>query len=199
MITVINPNNLPTVVIEDLIPVQGELKYLSKENYTKLKTSIVENGFYIPMFIWEDPRDESKYIIDGHGRQKVMMGEGWGDTKVPYIKIEAADYDAARARLLEVTSQYGTITEDGYNDFIVGLEHIDISNIHFDALDYSFAPEAFVEHNPEQDEELASMVDEKTKTYSIKIKSESQQDIDKINIEIQDILSQYDGVTTSVK
>jgi len=196
MIQVHNPTNLPLVKISEAIPVQGELKVLTKENYDKLKQSIIDDGFYLPIFVWK--HDGDIYLLDGHSRQKVMEKEGW-DVEVPYVAVEAEDYDEARRKILFISSQYGVITEDGFNDFVVGLEHLDISNIHFDALDYTLANEAFVDVNEEEDEALSSMVEDQPKLYSLTIKSPDEETILEINDAIRDIVNGYTGVTVRVK
>ena len=196
MITVHNPTNLPLVKISEAIPVQGDLKVLTQENYDKLKQSILSDGFYLPIFVWK--HDGDIYLLDGHSRQKVMEKEGW-DVEVPYVAVEAEDYDEARRKILYISSQYGVITEDGFNDFVVGLEHLDISNIHFDALDYTLATDAFVDVNEEEDQALASMVDEKEKTYSLTIKAADEETILEINDSIRDVLDQYSGISVRVK
>jgi len=196
MIQVHNPTNLPLVKISEAIPVQGELKVLTKENYDKLKQSIIDDGFYLPIFVWK--HDGDIYLLDGHSRQKVMEKEGW-DVEVPYVAVEAEDYDEARRKILFISSQYGVITEDGFNDFVVGLEHLDISNIHFDALDYTLANDAFVDVNEEEDEALSSMVEDQPKLYSLTIKSQDEETILEINDAIRDIVNGYSGVTIRVK
>lgn len=196
MVKIVNPMGLPLIKISDAIPVQGDLKALSKENYDKLKASIESDGFYIPLFVWQ--HDGDTYLLDGHSRQKVMLKEGW-DIEVPYVAIVADDYDEARRKILYISSQYGVVTEDGFNDFIVGLEHLDISNIHFDALDYTLAEANIIDFNDEEDEELAKMVSEKPKVYSLSIKSENEQTILDINDAIRDIVDGYDDASIRVK
>ena len=121
-----------------------------------------------------------------------MLKEGW-DVEVPYVEVEADDYDEARRKILYISSQYGVVTEDGLNDFIAGLEHLDISNIHFDALDYTLASDTLIEMNAAEDAELAEMVDDKPKQYSLTIKSTDEEVILKINDQIRDILTDYAG------
>jgi len=120
VIKVINKDNLPTSSIEDFEPLQGSLKTLSDENYNKLKKSIEKYGFFVPIFVWNG------YIIDGHGRREVIIGEGW-DIKVPYINIEAEDVEEAKDKLLHITSQYNTITIDGLMEFKPEWEDLDIN------------------------------------------------------------------------
>lgn len=115
-----NPNNLPTAPISEFKPSQGELKYLHKDNYNKLKKAIQKNGFDIPLVAWTDESGQ-KWLLDGHQRQHVLETEHW-NTPVPYITLEAADMNAAMARLLQITSQYGTITQEGIDHFIATYE-----------------------------------------------------------------------------
>ena len=196
MIQVHNPTNLPLIKIGDALPVQGDLKVLSQENYDKLKKSIEDDGFYLPIFVWQ--HDGDFYLLDGHSRQKVMEKEGW-DVEVPYVAVEAEDYDEARRKILYISSQYGVITEDGFNDFVVGLEHLDISNIHFDALDYTLAADSMIDINDIEDEELSSMVDEKEKSYSLTVRSVDEETILEINEALRPILAEYTGITVRVK
>lgn len=190
MIEVKNPNKLPTIKISETLPVQGALKTLTQENYDKLKKSIEEDGFYVPLFVWR--KGKELHLLDGHSRRKVMLKEGW-DVEVPYIEVEAEDYDEARRKILYISSQYGVVTEDGLNDFIAGLEHLDISNIHFDALDYTLASDTLIETNAAEDAELAEMVDDKPKQYTLTIKSAEEEVILEINDLIRDTLTDYAG------
>lgn len=115
-----NPNNLPTAPISEMKASQGELKYLSKENYNKLKRAIEKRGFDIPVYVWIDD-EGTKWLLDGHQRQHVLTHEGW-DEPVPYLTVKAPDMHTAMSRLLEITSQYGTITQEGIDNFIATYE-----------------------------------------------------------------------------
>jgi DNA modification methylase len=115
-----NPNNLPTLPISDLLPTQGDLKDLSEKNYNKLKNTIENRGFSVPVYVWED-KDGIKHLLDGHQRRRVLETEGWNEP-IPYLKVPAKDLQEAMARLLEITSQYGTITQEGIDEFIAKYE-----------------------------------------------------------------------------
>lgn len=146
-----NPNNLPTIPIADLLPTQGDLKDLTEKNYNKLKSTIQRRGFSVPVFIWEDSKG-LKHLLDGHQRRRVLTTEGW-DEPIPYLKIPADDLQEAMARLLEITSQYATITQDGIDEFMSKFE-LDEAEVYeatsFDALsDYGTTEE---ETEPEEDD-----------------------------------------------
>ncbi len=111
-----NPNDLPTIPIADLLPSQDNLKDLSEKNYKKLKSVIESRGFSIPVYVWENDKG-IKYLLDGHGRRRVLTTEGWTEP-IPYLKIPADNMQEAMARLLEITSQYQEITQEGIDTFI---------------------------------------------------------------------------------
>lgn len=132
-----NPNNLPTIPIADLLPTQGELKDLTEKNYNKLKNVILRRGFSYPVYVWED-KEGLLHLLDGHQRQRVLTTEGWNEP-IPYLKVPAKDLQEAMARLLEITSQYATITQEGIDEFIAKyeLQEADVyESTSFDATKY---------------------------------------------------------------
>jgi hypothetical protein len=141
-VKVLNPNNLPTASIREFSVTQGDLKFLSEDNYKKLKNRIEYRGFNMPLICWID-KDGVKHLLDGHQRKHVLETEGWYEP-VPYIVIEADSLEQAAEILLEITSQYGTITQEGIDEFIATfqLPEIDVLNhTNFDGLfDFSIAP-----------------------------------------------------------
>lgn len=145
-----NPNDLPMLPIMDLLPTQGELKDLSETNYKKLKNTIDKRGFSVPVYIWED-KAGIKHLLDGHQRRRVLETEGWNEP-IPYLKVPAKDLQEAMARLLEITSQYGTITQEGIDEFIAKyeLEEAEVYGAtNFDSLvTFENEDEETVEDNP---------------------------------------------------
>ncbi len=127
-IKVHNPNNLPLVKISELKPLQGELKKLPTKNRDKLAANIKKRGFVYPIFAWKT--EEQLVILDGHQRQKVMLEEGW-DIEVPVVIIEAENERDAAAQILEISSQYGEATQQGYQEFInrFQLSSIEVENV----------------------------------------------------------------------
>lgn len=119
-VTVHNQNKLPTIPIQDLLPTQGELKDLTDINYNKLKNNIIRRGFIDPVSVWEDSKG-LKHLLDGHQRQRVLIKEGWNEP-IPYFNIPAKDLQEAAAIVLELTSQYGTITQEGLDSHIAKYE-----------------------------------------------------------------------------
>lgn len=133
-----NPNKLPTIDYRKVQPLQDNLKDLNDQNYQKLKMVLENRGFTTPLFVWMF--ENTPYFIDGHQRQRVMVNEDMSDNgnyEVPYILIEAVDIKDAKTQILEISSQYGTITQEGFDDFIAVDELPEaeiIEAIHFDAL-----------------------------------------------------------------
>lgn len=117
---VVNDNKLPVAPISEMNATQGDLKFLSEENYNKLKKNIEKRGFYIPVYVWIDSQGE-KWLLDGHQRKHVLETEGWNDP-IPYLIVKAPTMQDAAERLLEITSQYGTITQEGLDEFIAKFE-----------------------------------------------------------------------------
>ena len=142
-----NPNNLLLIDYREVKPLQGELKDLSEANYKKLANVLNKRGFTTPLFVWNDGTDN--YLMDGHQRQRVMLGEDMQPYEVPYILIEADNIKDAKAQLLEITSQYGTITQEGFDTYIAQAELPEaemMESINFDALNWT-QPEPEVEED----------------------------------------------------
>jgi DNA modification methylase len=150
-----NPNDLPLLSIKELIPTQGDLKDLTEANYDKLKKSFEKHGFIFPISIWQD--GDKNYLIDGHQRQRVITKE-YGDVEVPVIKIPAKDIKEAAEILLKVTSQYGTITQEGLDTYIATYELPEAEiyeATHYDAISYlqQEEPEVKEDEAPEVSQE----------------------------------------------
>lgn len=144
-----NPNNLPTLSIKELIPTQVNLKDLTSTNFQKLKKSLEKHGFIFPISVWQN--EDKYYLIDGHQRQRVILEE-YGDVKVPVIQIPAKNINEAADILLKVTSQYGTITQEGLDEFIstYNLNEAEVyAATNYDALvSYESDEEEVLEDNP---------------------------------------------------
>jgi len=140
-VKVVNPNNLPCVDYHKLSILQGSLKTLSETNREKLCKSILDNGFFIPAFIWRSGEDI--YILDATQRYHALRaleegveldikGEGHKELiirkipPIPYIEIEAKDKKDAAKKLLQITSRYGEINTETtfFTDFDIDLDYL---------------------------------------------------------------------------
>ena len=133
--------------LHEITPLQGDLKDLSKENYNKLKNQILKNGFISPFHIWKGG------CLDGHQRLRVlkkMESEGYIiPERFPIVEVEAKDLKQAKKILLSLTSQYGTMTNDGLYTFMNEAE-IDFPELdqdfQFDKIDFKdFEKEYFAD------------------------------------------------------
>ena len=105
--------------IDELTEFQGDIKDLTKQNYAKLRKSMVKHGFSAPIFVWEHEGDN--YILDGHQRLRVLgklREEGYDIPLLPVVYIEADDEKQAKEKLLLITSQYGDFNVQGLDEFI---------------------------------------------------------------------------------
>lgn len=135
-----NPNNLPTIDYRKVIPLQGNLKDLTEDNAEKLYEVLTSRGFKQPLNLWK--KGDKFYAMDGHQRQRVMKKFDLSDNgsyEVPYFLTEADNEQDAKAQLLEITSQYGTITYEGIDEFLAVAqipEATIVQTVTFDALYY---------------------------------------------------------------
>lgn len=109
------------VGLDDLNPLQGNLKTLSDERFDKLKHEIITDGFSFAFSIWENPSDAKLYILDGHQRFETlsrMRSQGFSIPLLPVNYVEADDLKHAMRKLLAAASQYGEVQEDGLAEFL---------------------------------------------------------------------------------
>lgn len=130
-ITVHNPNNLPTIDYTKLVGIQGNLKFLSNENFEKIEFSLKKFGWFLPLYLWND--NGTFRIIDGHGRLKYLTQTNAttenNSKEFTYLLIEAQNMSEAKEKLLVISSQYHTLTEEGFEEFTADMDK--------DFLDYA--------------------------------------------------------------
>jgi DNA modification methylase len=121
----------------ELTPLQGDLKSLSKTNYAKLKKQIEELGFSEPISIWQ--KGSTNYILNGHQRLRVIKQmveeEGYNIDHIPVNIVEAKNKTEAKKKVLALTSQFGKIEDEGLLEFIQDMD-IELPDL---ADNYSFA------------------------------------------------------------
>ena len=112
---------------------------------SKLKNSIINEGFCFPFYLWKD----HQYVIDGNGRNialNELESEGYKIPDLPVVEIEANSKQHAKKLVLMASSQYGKVTKASYDLFIedIDLEIDDIElqidddnyfNLHTDTQD----------------------------------------------------------------
>jgi DNA modification methylase len=111
---------------KELNELQGDLKDLSEEDYLKLETEILETGFAFTPHIWKDEKKKKWFLVDGHQRIRVVRvmveQKGYSCPPIPCSIVEAKDLKEAKRRVLQGTSQYGKMTEDGLYEFSTSAE-----------------------------------------------------------------------------
>lgn len=157
------------VDLEFILPFQGNLKDLSKENYNKLRKQIIELGFTSPFIVW---KNEGKYwCCDGHQRLRVLTemkkSEGFRIPKLPVVFVEAATEHEAKKKILALTSSFGEITSQGLFEF-ASLNNIDLPTLEdfrFPEIDLDkFKSEFF-------DEPVEGLTDEDSVPEDVPVKS----------------------------
>jgi len=133
------------VDIDNLVPLQGDLKKLSDENFNKLRKSLIEKGFQFTVHVWE--QGKKTYIIDGHQRVHVMKNlrkAGWDIPPITCAYVKAETYHDAKELILYAVSQYGKIDKEGFEEFTLNEDfdilNFDLPNFKVEISDINFEP-----------------------------------------------------------
>jgi len=118
---------LPLVRIGDIQDLQGNLKDLSEINYKKLHERIEKYGFKYPLYIWFE--NKIPYTVDGKQRHRVIGREYGDDTMLPYIEVYAKNKKEAKKEILAISSDYGNVTKEGFDEFTGGWIDSDFEQI----------------------------------------------------------------------
>jgi hypothetical protein len=117
--------------LSELNDLQGDLKDLTTENYEKLKNSIFQYGISFPIFYWEDETGK-KFFLDGHQRRRTllkMQEEGFIIPPLPADLIQAKDKIEAKKKLLLLNSKYGSMTQEGFDEFTADIPMEEIGDL----------------------------------------------------------------------
>lgn len=140
---------------------QGTLKSLAPEQYAKARQSILDKGFFAPLFVWTHLPDGTEIgqpmILDGHQREHVVRTEGWQieGGGYPVVEIEAEDDKDAAEKVLLLLSTYGKIEPQGLYDFtqlhgvdLLDFDLPDLPEIDMEAFGAAFLEESGVDGTP---------------------------------------------------
>lgn len=118
--------NCKTISFKEYSKLQfNDLKEAKDRDVTKLKNSLVNEGFIFPVYKWK------RYIIDGTGRDlalKSLNKEGYTICDIPYLEIPANNLEHAKKRILMLNSQHGIISQESLNNFIKDIDLTDIQD-----------------------------------------------------------------------
>jgi len=104
---------------DQITPLQGRLKKRTPEQLEKICRSVIKHGWAFPEFIWQ--HEGINYCLDGHGRQEaipLLIENGYIIPLIPIVYIEAKDRAEAKELLLKCISKYGTVTEEGFAEYL---------------------------------------------------------------------------------
>ncbi|MFQ5850908.1 MAG: hypothetical protein ACE5JU_10005 [Candidatus Binatia bacterium] len=111
---------------------QGGLKSLHKEEYEKLRRSLLRYGFSYPLFVW---RSRGRNLcLDGHQRVRVLAKlaeEGYAIPPLPVDYVEAGSEKEAREKVLLLSSQYGKMADESLYAYFSegGLDFPDLKEV----------------------------------------------------------------------
>jgi ParB-like chromosome segregation protein Spo0J len=108
-----------TVELDEFVELHNYGK-ISDDHYAHGRNSIEELGFSFPFFAWES--DGKKYILDGHGRRKILLrmrDEGFAIPPLPTDLVFAKDRNEAVKKLLAQESRYKDIDSKLFSEFLV--------------------------------------------------------------------------------
>lgn len=130
-----------TLPLGKLEPFQQDIKTLSKEQYEKLRTNILKNGFSFAVHVWQNKG--KNYIIDGHQRifavKQLVDIEGYEMPPVPVAVVKAASFKEAKRKVLAGASLYGRVNQTALQEFLESNE-LDFESVvaQFDLPDINF-------------------------------------------------------------
>lgn len=103
-----------------LVPFQNDLKTLSKQQYEKMRSNLIAEGFCFTIHVW--PHEGKFHIIDGHQRlftiKQMVDIEGWQIDDLPVSIVQAKTYKEAKRKVLAGASVYGKMTDDSLLGFM---------------------------------------------------------------------------------
>lgn len=154
--------SLEYIAIDRLTPFQGNLKYLTKKNYNKLKKTILDLGFSEPISVWEN--EDKLYVLNGHQRLytlQEMAKEKYSIPDIPICRIRAKSLKEAKKKILALTSQYGTLSEESLADYIMDsdLSLEALENFNFPEINLKKFTDSIIKNN-DIDKEIKKLEDQ---------------------------------------
>jgi hypothetical protein len=122
----INCEGAAVMSLDELLDFQGELKVLGEEEHRRFREVILKYGVTDPVNIWRQTKGKTvivtNYILSGHQRCKILKGlrnEGFEIPPIPINYVDAPTREIAKEILLAQVSNYGKVTSDGLNMFMI--------------------------------------------------------------------------------
>jgi hypothetical protein len=120
-----------------VVSFQRGIKTRSQKQVDHLVTSILQNGFSYPIFIWK--HNDENHCLDGHGRILALLlleRRGFVIPNIPVVYIEAGSEKEAKLKLIEINNVNGLFSKSELLDFIKGID-IDYSVLKLYDIDFS--------------------------------------------------------------
>lgn len=114
------------IPLHQLHGIQDALKMMTKENFTKFKNEMIENGITFTLHVWKQKVSVNGntaikwWIVDGHGRHAILKWLSENDYIVPDLPCTetlADSYEEAKKRVLAASSVYHQTTKEGLYEF----------------------------------------------------------------------------------
>lgn len=121
-------NCIPTctsVNLDDLFSLQGTLKKYKSEILLKLRNSLKKRGIVFPLFVWDDKRGKTMWLIDGVHRVmclRELRDMGYEIPAIPVIKIKMKSKAEAKRMILHASEEFSKITKKGFAAFTSDLK-----------------------------------------------------------------------------
>lgn len=178
--------NTKTISWKDLKTFEfNDLKDKNRD-ITKLKNSIINDGFSFPIFIWAD----HKYVLDGKGRDIALQeleNEGFEICDLPIVEIEANNKADAKKKVLLASSTHGEITRESFDLFIEDLDFDEIKdeiNIKIDDLDLEL----------EEEKEPTDLTDSfSDRDFKIQITFKNENDLENAKKDLIALTKKFEG------
>lgn len=121
---------------------QDNFKDLSDTSKQKLKTSLLANQFSQPFYVWQDPKTDTLYCLDGKHRSMILeefITEGVNvPEQLPATFIHCKNKKEASTLVLQYSSIYARVTQQGLFDFMEAFElDVDELTTQMDLPDFS--------------------------------------------------------------
>lgn len=143
--------------LDDLNHFQGDLKSIDKDQFLKLKKSLISDGLPIGFHVWIDKKSKV-WTIDGHHRVlalKALRDDGFHIPSLPCVIVQAKDKKEAAKAVLINNSKYARMNQESLGNFMIDFE-LNVTDLDF--LDIAelknFAPDLTdSDFNPSDDVE----------------------------------------------
>jgi hypothetical protein len=167
----INCEGAKKLHLDEIFPLQGNLKTLDKENEQKLVDELLRHGYSEPISVWDDGSEYK--VLNGHQRLKVLKKlkkDGYKIDEIPVSVVKAKDLREAKEKILAMASQYGKLTQSSLEEFLktADIDFTDVvGTISFPEIDFDIF-ENVLQHKEEiHTDEREADVDESKMAFEV--------------------------------